>query len=386
MSYAKDLYIIQRGRIFDMTTLVLCVDRDDDFGQKIGVSTPIVGRKNNLDAATAILLKDPEESDGNALFGAIKVYDELVNRGEKAEIATICGGPEVNETTDKKLFRELETVLYITKATEVVLVTDGSEDEYILPIIGSKVNIVSKRKIVVKQSDKLESLYFYFTKVLEDEKTQRIVVPISLFLIFAGVTSLLGIGNVGYGAVAVVIGLYLIIKTYHLEHPIRSFINDVRKGFDAKISFITSIISILLVLAGLATFIDGMSGKADKHQWNLLSTSFIVAFLEVVQNLVIWVIAATIIWIFGKAIDTYLTENAFPWQKTNYFFFLISAGFILNGSLDIIKNVVDGSNIQFLDSFFVILLGFAFFILGREIHDYFEKRFKTEVMAKGWRK
>ena len=369
-----------------MKTLVLCVDRDDDFGEKLGVNTPIVGRANNLETATAMLLKDPEESDANALFGAIKVYDEIVSRGEKVEIVTICGGRQVNQATDKKLFKELEMALYISKAKDVILVTDGSEDEYILPIIGSRTNIISKNKVVVKQSDRLESIYFYFTKILEDEKTQRIVVPLALILIFGGITTLMGIGNIGYGSVAVLIGLYLIIKTFHLEHPLTSFINDIRKGFGARISFITSIISILLLLAGIATFIDGMSEQSSDHNWNVLSTAFIVSFLDAVQNLVVWTIAAAIIWVFGKSIDTYMSEAKFPWEETNKFFFFIAAGFILNGSLELIKDVTDGQTVQFLNFFFVILEGLLFLIIWRWFHNYFERRNPPQPAERGWRK
>ena len=40
--------------------LILCVDRDDDLGVKTKIKTPILGRKENLEAAVALALKDPE--------------------------------------------------------------------------------------------------------------------------------------------------------------------------------------------------------------------------------------------------------------------------------------------------------------------------------------
>jgi len=388
-----------------MKTLVLCVDRDDDFGEKLGVNTPIVGRKNNIETATAMLLTDPEESDANALFGAIKIYDEIVSRGEKAEVVTICGGRQVNQATDKKLFKELEMALYIAKAENVILVTDGSEDEYILPIIGSRTNIISKKKVVVKQSDRLESIYFYFTKILEDEKTQRIVVPLALILIFGGITTLMGIGNIGYGSVAVLIGLFLIIKTFHLEHPLTSFVNDVRKGFGARISFITAILSILVLLAVLATFVDGMQDEESEHEareqqkWeeadakdedyskrDWVGTPFVVAFFDEAQNLVIGVIAAAIFWTIGKALDTHMSENKFPWEEINKFFFFIGAGFILNGFLEVTENVIGGNKVQFQEFFFVILEGLLFLIIWHRFHNYFERRKAPQSVDKGWRK
>jgi len=72
-------------------TLVLIADRDDDIGIKAGLSTPIIGRENVLEAANKLLLNDPEEADGNAMMGAIKVYDELKKSNEDCEIAAVSG-------------------------------------------------------------------------------------------------------------------------------------------------------------------------------------------------------------------------------------------------------------------------------------------------------
>ena len=72
-----------------MKTLVLCVDRDDDFGVKAGLTSPIVGRKDNLRAVISLGLEDPEDSDTNSLFAGLKTYDELVDDDEDVEIVKI---------------------------------------------------------------------------------------------------------------------------------------------------------------------------------------------------------------------------------------------------------------------------------------------------------
>ena len=63
-------------------TLVLCIDRDNDFGEKAGIRSPIIGRESNLSAANSLMLADAEDSDSNALFSAISTYDSLVKSGE----------------------------------------------------------------------------------------------------------------------------------------------------------------------------------------------------------------------------------------------------------------------------------------------------------------
>ena len=61
-------------------TLVLSVDRDDDIGWKGKVESPCIGRAACLRAATTLALADPEDSDINAIFSAIKIYDELIEK------------------------------------------------------------------------------------------------------------------------------------------------------------------------------------------------------------------------------------------------------------------------------------------------------------------
>ena len=125
-----------------MKTLILNVDRDDDFGRKAKVTSPIIGIRDNLDAANKLGQKDPEDSDLNAIFSAISTYNELKKENKDVEVTTICGHINVGLKSDEILSQQLEKVIKTTGAEEVILITDGAEDEYILPIIESRIKIV----------------------------------------------------------------------------------------------------------------------------------------------------------------------------------------------------------------------------------------------------
>src|SRR5437660_468644 len=105
-----------------MKILVLCVDRDDDIGVKTGIKAPLVGREDNLAAATKLGLADPEDSDVNALLSAVSTYDSLVKEGQDAEIATICGDVRVGPTSDLILTQQLDQVLEEVRPDRVFLV------------------------------------------------------------------------------------------------------------------------------------------------------------------------------------------------------------------------------------------------------------------------
>ena len=111
-----------------MTILVLSVDRDNDFGEKAGLSGPFIGREENLKAAIALGLKDPEASDTNTLMAAISMYDEMVKKGMDVEVANICGDVKVGYESALTLPTQLENVLEVVKPERVILGSDGAED------------------------------------------------------------------------------------------------------------------------------------------------------------------------------------------------------------------------------------------------------------------
>ena len=65
---------------------VVCVDRDDDLGQKTKIRGPVIGKENNLIAAQKLILSDPTESDANTMFAGIKKFEEASKEFKNVEI------------------------------------------------------------------------------------------------------------------------------------------------------------------------------------------------------------------------------------------------------------------------------------------------------------
>src|SRR3970282_2183384 len=134
-----------------MKTLVLCVDRDDDVGTKTEIKGPLIGRDENLVGATKLGLADPEDSDVNTILTAIAIYDERVKLGEGAEAPTSAGAVRVWTISDRILTQQLEQVLEEVKPDRAFLVSDGAEDEYIFPIISSRIRVDHVRRGFFRQ-------------------------------------------------------------------------------------------------------------------------------------------------------------------------------------------------------------------------------------------
>ena len=151
-------------------TLVLSVDRDDDIGWKAKIESPVVGRQECLKAADGLALADPEDSDVNAIFSAVKIYDELIAKGEEAVVAVIAGNHLHMIEGDRKIAATLDDVIKATQPTSCILVSDGAEDEFVVPIIQSRIPVASIRRLIVNQMPNLEGTYYILKKLLDDPK------------------------------------------------------------------------------------------------------------------------------------------------------------------------------------------------------------------------
>ena len=215
-----------------MKTLILNIDRDDDFGRKADIKSPVIGIRDNISAANKLGQADPEDSDLNAIFSAISIYNNFVKEKKDVEIATICGDINVGIKSDEIITEQLERVIKETKVDNVVLVTDGVEDEYVLPIIQSRIKITSINRVAVKQSRELEDTYYRIMKILEDDKVQKqFVLPIALVLIVGAIFVLLDMVASGFGAILLTLGLYLLIRVLRWERILAVAWSEIKSGF-----------------------------------------------------------------------------------------------------------------------------------------------------------
>jgi putative membrane protein len=250
-----------------MKTLILCIDRDNDFGEKAGIISPIVGREANLEAANALLLKDAEDSDANALFAGISTLDSLRRSGEDVEIATICGDKFVGEKADDILTRQLEIVLNEVKADQVIVISDGAEDEFIIPIVQSRIKIRSIKRVVVRQQQNIESVYYIIIKALKEEKfLKKVLIPIGVAFLVLGITILFvlilrvylyGIGSLdpsttGFMTVVSAIGIYLLGKSYSAGKRIAKAVDSVAQEFlNTRITVFSFLIAMSILGYGI---------------------------------------------------------------------------------------------------------------------------------------
>ena len=288
-----------------MKTLILNIDRDDDFGRKADVKSPIIGIRDNISAANKLGQTDPEDSDLNAIFSAISIYNKFVKEKKDVEIVTLCGDINVGIKSDEKITDQLEKVISETKTDNVVLVTDGAEDEFVLPIIQSRIKITSINRVSVKQSKELEDTYYRIIKILEDDKVQKtFVLPIALVFIVGAIFVLLGMAASGIGAILLTLGLYLLIRVFRWERILASTWSEIKSGFlTGRMSIYTYIIAIVILVA---TFI---MAYFNVNNLNLRSEVEVLRWIFFLNNIIWGIVLASIVALGGHVADVYVKNK-----------------------------------------------------------------------------
>jgi putative membrane protein len=242
--------------------LILCVDRDDDLGMKAGINTPVLGRKENVNAAASLALRDPEEADANAMFEAVRIYDNLKKSAkgqEEHEVATIAGSDLEGVEADRQLVSELTEVLKEFPATDVILVTDGYTDEMVLPLIESRVPVTSVRRIVIQHSKSIEETAAVFSRYLkilvENRRYSRMILGLpGILFVVLGVLAIFNYLAYAVQALAVIFGAFLVVRGFRLDKTVQNFIKWIRDysppPFTVQIASFSALAGILLILVG----------------------------------------------------------------------------------------------------------------------------------------
>ncbi|WP_202319316.1 DUF373 family protein [Archaeoglobus neptunius] len=317
--------------------VVLVIDRDDDLGQKAGISSPVIGKDNVVSAAVRLGTADPEDSDVNALFAAVKVYDELKNAGEDVEVVVVCGDKSVGVVSDSKIADQLDRVMMRLHPSSAIVVTDGSEDEFVLPIISSRVKIDSVHRVVVKQSRTIESTYFMIRRMLNDPKIARITLaPIGMIFLVYAIFLVLQHPEWGLGGIIFFLGIYFMVKAYGWEKNIGEFLDSVRISLvEGRLSFVFYVTSAILLIISI---VNGFNASA-----NIINPS------EAVANFVFfstwWFVLSGIFSLLAKAADAY-AENRKVSKYFTMIFLLIAFGLLVWASSSYVLNPKSPNSIQ----------------------------------------
>ncbi len=329
-----------------MQTLIICIDRDNDLGEKAGVSSPIIGREANLNAAIKLAAADPEDSDINTIFGGIKLFDELTGENKEVEIVSIAGDKKVGRAADKKIANQLEIILEQLNPGSTILVSDGAEDESVLPIIQSRVKVDSVQRVIVKQHENLESTYYIIKQAFNDPKiSHTFFMPIGLAFMIYAISLYANRPELGTVVILGAIGVYALFRGTGLDDAFNDFKNTLTKSMHGgKITFVMYLAAIILSLIGT---VQGGLELWDYYNREIM-VGYLILLLGYVSASIWWYVIAGVLISSGKIVDMHLANENIGKQWSHPFFILAGGLLFWSGSTYIM--VISGT----LESFPII--------------------------------
>jgi len=274
--------------------LVICIDRDNDVGEKAGIVTPVIGRDACIEAAQRLALEDPEDADSNSIFAAIKTYEDLISKGYKVEVVTVAGVKNKGVHADEKILAETRKVLERFSANGAVIVSDGEDDESVIPVIQNVLPVVSVQRVVMKVSRSVEYSYAVFGKYLKmiayDPRYSKFFLGVpGILLLIGGIATVFEITGEIFAVLVSILGGAFLIRAFDIDRAWSSWSKPTPMGF---IRMFTMVAGVLLILssvpAGIST-VDVELIEADTELMTKITDKIIIGQFVAGAIPILWI-------------------------------------------------------------------------------------------------
>ncbi|NQV40013.1 MAG: DUF373 family protein [Nitrosopumilus sp.] len=261
--------------------LVICVDRDNDVGDKAGITTPVIGRDACIEAAQRLALEDPEDADSNSIFAAIKTYEDLISKGYQVEVVTVAGDKNRGVQADEKILLEIRKVLEKFTANGAIIVSDGEDDESVIPVIQNVLPVVSVQRVVMKVSRSVEYSYAVFGKYLKmlayDSKYSKFFLGVpGILLLIGGVATIFGYTAEIFAVLVSILGAAFLIRAFDIDRVLSSWSKPTPMGFIRMFTMVAGVLLILSSVPAGVSVVDPELIKTDAQFISIITDKIIV--------------------------------------------------------------------------------------------------------------
>jgi len=261
--------------------LVICIDRDDDLGRKTGISTPVVGRNACIEAAQRLALEDPEDADSNSIFFAVKTYEDLVSKGYKTQVVVVTGVENRGVQADEKVASEIKSVLKKFSADGAVIVSDGEDDEMVIPVIQSVIPVISVQRVVMQVSRTIEHSYAVFGKFLKlvmyNPKYSKFFLGVpGILLLIGGIGAVTGYNVEIFAVLITILGGAFLIRAFDIDKAWTNWAKPTPEGFTRMFTLITGLILIAASVPAGITTVSPENISGDVGVINLITDEVVI--------------------------------------------------------------------------------------------------------------
>ena len=236
-----------------MTTLVCCLDRDSTVTTATGLTPPVVGWEAVRSLVTDVGLDDPEATTVNCLLEALRVTRDLNDGGTDAIVAVVSAGPPGTTAPDRAVANQIDELAADYDLTATVVVTGTTDDERLLPVIESRLQVDGVDRVVVRQARDIESTYYLLKQFLADEELRTtVLVPLGISLLLVPALLLWFSPAVALAGLAALLGTAVLYKGLGIDEYVGRLPELSRELlYSGQMSVVTYVTAAGLTIVGL---------------------------------------------------------------------------------------------------------------------------------------
>lgn len=288
------------GRFQDFSkVIIICIDRDDDIGIKGGLETPIIGKEACINAGTRLAIEDPEDSDCNAIFGAVKSYEEFKIKGYDVEIALVAGKHNRGIEGDVKITKEIDTVLETYVADGAVVISDGEDDETAIPLIQGRVPIISIQRIIVRQSRSVEYSYAILARYIKilfyDPRYSKFFLGLpGALLVTSGLSIIFGFSREAFALGISILGAAFILRAFDIDKSISTLSKPSPSAFIRVFSYFAGTMIIIASILNGISHVPQEIIDSERQLTSLITNKIVLSSFANGTITLLWIGIATI--------------------------------------------------------------------------------------------
>ncbi|MCG1002325.1 MULTISPECIES: DUF373 family protein [Halobacterium] len=309
-----------------MRTLVVCVDRTGDIPRQTGLQTPVAGWEAVQSLVVEMGVADPEDSAVNCLLEALRVTRDLRDGDDDAVVAAISGSGD-SVSADRSVAEQLDHLIARYDPDSAVVVIDSAEDERVVPIVESRLQVDAVDRVVVRQARDLESTYYLLKQFLADEELrQTVLVPLGIvLLVFPALLMVTGSLAVAVAAITAVIGLFVLYKGLSIENYLAEVPAQARDAlYSGRVSIVTYVVAGGLALVGV--FAGALAVSNLPAETPLLLTAMAFTYFSVP-----WVTLGGLAASAGRLFDEFIRRDEVRTSFLNLPFGVLAVGMVVRG-------------------------------------------------------
>ena len=309
-----------------MTTLVCCVDRAGEIGERAGLSAPIAGWEAVRSLVTDVGLADPEATSVNCLLAALQTTRELHDEGREAVVAVLSGTSGSAVAADRAIANQLETLIDRYDPTAAIVVIDSAADERVVPVIESRLRVDGVDRVVVRQARDIESTYYLLKQFLADEELRTtVLVPLGVGLLLVPALLVWVSATAALAGFASLLGAAVLYKGLGVDALVGRLLARSRELlYSGRVSIVTAVTAAGLAVVGVLA--GGLAATEPVG-----SQSVALAIAAFAHSSVPWLTLSAVVASVGRLIDGLIGAETLRAPVLSLPFVLLAIGIVVRG-------------------------------------------------------